>query len=141
MVDCALRLYIYNNNLGSTKSYDYVRDHMETLATVDFVPYQNEITLEYKEGQSKSVKLHDGSMLNLHKLNAEWDPTNRKSALEQINEFKDKGEILTGLIYIDQQSTDLHSLIKTSNQPLNSLTEKDLMPSLADLELINDDHR
>ena len=131
----------FNNNVGSTKSYDYVRDHMETLGTLDFVPYKNEITLDYQAGDSKAVQLHDGSMLNLHKLNLEWDPTNRKSALEQINQSKDKGEILTGLIYIDQESTDLHSLIKTTKQPLNSLTEKELMPSLTDLELINEDHR
>ena len=131
----------FNNNVGSTKSYDYVRDHVETSAMLDFVPHQKEILVDYAEGDSKSVELHDGSSLKLHKLTSGWDPTSRNSAFDRLHQARDKGEILTGLIYIESQSTDLHHVIKTVNQPLNSLKEKDLMPGMAALELINEDHR
>ncbi len=131
----------FNNNVGSTKSYDYVRDHMEVSGMLDFVPYQKEITVEYHEGQSQSVELHDGSSLNLYKLNAGWDPTDKNSAISRLNESRNKGEILTGLIYIEPESKDLHSVINTTLVPLNALKEADLIPSLEALELLNDDFR
>jgi 2-oxoglutarate/2-oxoacid ferredoxin oxidoreductase subunit beta len=131
----------FNNNVGSTKSYDYVRDHIDTLSMVDFVPHKTEITTEYNEGDSKTVELHDGSSLNLRKLTSGWDPTDRNSAIDQLYQAGNRGEILTGLIYIEPESTDLHTLIKTVKKPLNTLTEKELMPGLDALELINEEHR
>ena len=131
----------FNNNVGSTKSYDYVREHMEALSMVDFVPQESEIVIDYKEGDSKTVELHDGSLLNLHKLTSGWDPTNKDSSFKQLHQAREKGEILTGLIYIEPESSELHEVIKTVNEPLNSLTEKDLMPGLAALEMINEESR
>ena len=131
----------FNNNVGSTKSYDYVRDHVETLAMVDFVPKEKEIVVNYEEGDSKSVQLHDGSHLKLHKLALGWDPTDLIASTERLHEARNRDEILTGLIYIKPNSTDLHHVIKTIKQPLNTLTEKELMPGLEALELINKDHR
>jgi 2-oxoglutarate/2-oxoacid ferredoxin oxidoreductase subunit beta len=127
----------FNNNTGSTKSYDYVREHIEATATVDFVPIENEITAKYEEGSLKTVKMHDGSSLQLHKLATEWDPFNRISAINAIQTAKANDEILTGLIYINPDTSDLHELIRTNEQPLNSLTEKDLVPGAGILEEIN----
>lgn len=140
-VDVISPCVTFNNNVGSTKSYDYVRDHVETLSMVDFVPKEKEILVDYEEGDSKLVQLHDGSHLNLHKLASGWDPTNLIAATDRLHEARNRDEILTGLIYIKPDSTDLHNLIKTVKQPLNTLTEKELMPSLEALELINEDHR
>lgn len=131
----------FNNNVGSTKSYDYVREHVEALSMIDFVPEKTEITIEYQEGDVKVVQLHDGSYLTLNKLSHGWDPTDKDSSFKKMQEARGKGEILTGLIYIETNSQDLHDVIKTSKRPLNSLTEKDLMPSLEILEAINQDHR
>jgi len=131
----------FNNNVGSTKSYDYVREHMDAISMIDFVPEKEEITVNYAEGDSKTVELHDGSHLHLHKLTTGWDPTDRNAAFDRLHQSRDKGEILTGLIYIDTKSKDLHDVINTSKFPLNTLTEKELMPGIASLELINDDHR
>jgi 2-oxoglutarate/2-oxoacid ferredoxin oxidoreductase subunit beta len=131
----------FNNNVGSTKSYDYVRDHVEALSMIDFVPEMTEITIHQEEGVSKEVQLHDGSYLTLNKLSAGWDPTDKDSSFKKMQEARNKGEILTGLIYIETESKDLHDVIKTTKRPLNTLTEKDLMPSLDILEAINDDHR
>lgn len=131
----------FNNNVGSTKSYDFVREHVDALSMVDFVPEKTEITVKYAEGESKSVELHDGSHLQLHKLAEGWDPTSRKSAAEKLHESRAKGEILTGLIYIDTESRELHDILGTIKTPLNKLTEKELTPSQDILAAINADHR
>jgi len=131
----------FNNNAGSTKSYDYVRDHIDALALVDFVPYEKEITIDYNQGQSKTVALHDGSHIQLHKLAAGWDPTDKLSAFNQLNEARMKGHLLTGLIYLDPETRDLHDVLNTVDTPLNSLSEKDLIPSPDVLENINREYR
>jgi len=118
----------FNNNPGSTKSYDYVREHMEATATVDFVPIMKEITTSYEAGQTQNVPMHDGSILRLRKLAKDWEPLDRLSAITAMQNAKKSGEILTGLLYIDPESGDLHQLLETSDQPLNTLTEKELCP-------------
>ena len=126
-----------NNKPSSTKSYDFVRAHQAATSTIDFVPHKKEITLAYEEGGSKQVKLHDGSYIQLRKLSQNWDPTDRSSAMDRLRSAKQEGEILTGLLYIDQDSRDLHELEQTVNRPLNSLTEEDLCPGSKALEGIN----
>jgi 2-oxoglutarate ferredoxin oxidoreductase subunit beta len=131
----------FNNNAGSTKSYDHIRDHIEATSTVDFVPMKDEITTSYQEGSSKEVTMHDGSVVHLHKLANGWDPQDRSSATKALHESRAKGEILTGLLYIDPESQETHEVIQSSNKPLNSLTEKDLCPGSKALENINDSLR
>ena len=131
----------FNNNTGSTKSYDYVRAHMEATAAIELVPMRDEITMEYEEGSSKQVVLHDDTMLTLHKLSAGWDPSDRRSAFDRINEARSKDEILTGLIFLDPNTQDLHDIIHTTLTPLNALHEKDLCPGNEALERINAEHR
>lgn len=131
----------FNNNVGSTKSYDFVRQHIEATSTIDFVPQMPEITTAYKEGSVKQVTMHDGSALNLHKLSDNWDPLDRQSAMNAMMNAKSNGEILTGLIYIDQESKDLHELINTTDKPLNALKQDRLCPGSDILKAINDDLR
>ncbi len=129
----------FNNNPGSTKSYDFVREHMEATSTFDFVPEMAEITASYSEGSQKSVKLHDGTFLQFQKLAQDWDPEDRISAINAAQTAKLKNEILTGLLYIDPEPIDLHAMINTSLRPLNSLTKEDLCPGSAVLKSINKD--
>lgn len=127
----------FNNNLGSTKSYDYVRQHVEATSTIDFVPEMTEITTSYNEGASQQVKMHDGSSVNLHKLDSNWNPLDRHSAMNAVLNAKQKNEILTGLLYIQNDSTDLHELLETADTPLNQLTELELCPGADALVDIN----
>ncbi len=127
----------FNNNVGSTKSYDYVRQHVEATATMDFVPQMQEISVEYGKGSHKQVKMHDGSMIELHKLSEDWDPLDRQSAMNAVLNAKAKSEILTGLLYVDPASQDLHHLLQTSDKPLNSLTKEVLCPGSEALKEIN----
>ncbi len=127
----------FNNNTGSTKSYDYVREHVEATSTIDFVPEMAEITTSYDEGSTQRVKMHDGSSIQLHKLAQEWDPLDRLSAMNAIQKAKMESEILTGLLYINPDCHDLHQLLKTNDKPLNSLTQKELCPGSEMLVDIN----
>ncbi len=127
----------FNNNPGSTKSYDYVREHMDMTSTFDFVPYMKEITTTYEEGTVEAVPMHDGSVIRLHKIEKDWDPMNRISAINAVQHARVKGEILTGLLYIDPETTDLHNMIETSERPLNSLDQAELCPGSKALASLN----
>ena len=91
----------FNNNEGSTKSYDYVRDHIEATSIFDFVPEEMEIAVAYPEGSDTSVTLHDGSIIHLSKLNPNWNPTDRRIAVDRLQKAKVEGRVLTGLLYIE----------------------------------------
>jgi 2-oxoglutarate/2-oxoacid ferredoxin oxidoreductase subunit beta len=137
LIDVVSPCVTFNNNPGSTKSYEFVRDHSEATGTVDFVPMREEITTSYHAGSSNEVTLHDGSVLRLHKLDDDLDPFNRTSAMLALEEARVKGEILTGLIYMDKDSRELHEVLETSSRPLNSLSEGDLCPGNKMLQNIN----
>ncbi len=140
-IDVVSPCVTFNNNVGSTKSYDYTREHIEALSIIDFVPEAHEIKVEYAEGDTKTVQLHDGSHVELHKLSSGWDPTDRDSAFKSLSEARHKGHILTGLLYIDTKSEDLHDVIKTVDTPLNELKQAVLTPSQSALAAINSDFR
>jgi len=127
----------FNNNVGSTKSYDYVREHVEATATFDFVPVMREIKADYEEGSVESLKLHDGSFIRLHKLAEDWNPLDRLSAVTAVQNAKAKSEILTGLLYLEPDSEELHDILETSEIPLNKLTKAELCPGSKVLEGIN----
>jgi len=127
----------FNNHGGSTKSYDYVRQHNEAVSRIDFIPMHQEITTEYAPGEVVEVQQHDGSYLRLRKLHQDYDPTNRYAALSYINEHQERGEVVTGLLYLDPLATDLHEALNTCVRPLNSLKELDLCPGESALQKIN----
>jgi len=137
LIDVVSPCVTFNNNVGSTKSYDYTREHIEATAAVDFVPIMEEITTEYNEGDSVAVQLHDGSTIYLNKLSKDFNPRDRHSAVNKLYEAKASGEILTGLIYIDPEGRDLHSILHTSTTPLNMMREEVLCPGSKVLEGIN----
>jgi 2-oxoglutarate ferredoxin oxidoreductase subunit beta len=127
----------FNNHPGSTKSYDYVRDHNEAVNRLDFWPTREAITVDYTEGGVIEVPQHDGSIIKLRKLSASYDPTDRIGAQDQIAQAAVKGEVLTGLLYLAPDAEDLHAHLNTYAVPFNKLGEKDLCPGAGMLEKIN----
>ncbi len=127
----------FNNHVGSTKSYDYMREHNEVANCLDFVPSRDEITVDYEEGESAKVTLHDGSVLELSKNRGEHAFRDKTAAMNYIQEHQVKGVIVTGLLYIQPEATDLHEHLNTVDVPLNRLTEKELCPGAAVLKEIN----
>lgn len=127
----------FNNHGGSTKSYDYVRQHNESVSRLDFISPGKEITAEYAAGESIQVTQHDGSVLKLKKLHADYDPTDRYAAISYMQKHAALGEIVTGLLYLDPLASDLHTALNTVSTPLNALNETELCPGAAALEKIN----
>ena len=127
----------FNNHGGSTKSYDYVRQHNEAVSRIDFMTPRSEITADYAPGEVVDVPQHDGSILRLRKLHADYDPTDRYAAMSYMNEHQSRGEVVTGLLYLDPLATDLHTALNTTHRPLNTLGRAELCPGVAALEKMN----
>jgi 2-oxoglutarate ferredoxin oxidoreductase subunit beta len=127
----------FNNHAGSTKSYEYVRQHNEAVNRMDFVESREEITADYAAGELVQVPQHDGSILNLRKLAADYDPTDRINVMNYLQQRAAAGEVVTGLLYIDPASEDLHHHLSTVDAPLNQLGTRELCPGAVALERIN----
>ena len=127
----------FNNHTGSTRSYDYVREHNEAVNRIDFFPGREAITTDYEPGSVKDVVQHDGSVLRLRKLHAEYDPSDRLKAMNYLLQQEAAGEIVTGLLYVNPESEDLHAHLNTADVALNRLGAKELCPGSAALEKIN----
>ena len=127
----------FNNHGGSTKSYDYVRQHNEAVSRIDYMIPGEEITAEYPPGEVIDVPHTDGTILRLRKLHADYDPTDRYAALAYMHQHAARGELVTGLLYLDALATDLHLALNTCSTPLNALDEGPLCPGSAALKGIN----
>ncbi len=127
----------FNNHAGSTKSYDYVREHNEAVNRLDFWPNRDAITVDYSEGAVIEVPQHDGSIIKLRKLTSEYDPTDKVGAMTAIARAAEKGEVLTGLLYLAPDAEDLHVHLNTHEAAFNTLGEKELCPGAGMLEKIN----
>ena len=127
----------FNNHAGSTKSYDYIREHNMTVIKADFVPHREEILTSSAPGSVQEVELHDGSIVRLKKLDEDFDTSDRAAALAYIQAHKEKEEIVTGLLHFDPTAVDMHEDLSTCDAPLNQLNEEDLCPGEEVLALIN----
>ena len=136
-IDVVSPCVAFNNHPGSTKSYDYVREHNEAVNRLDFIEGRDEITAEYAPGQVVEVAQHDGALLRLRKLAPDYDPTDRIKVMKYLQERAAAGEVVTGLLYLDPASSDLHEHLNTVEAPLNQLAERELCPGSVMLDRIN----
>ena len=134
MLDVVSPCVTFNDHEGSTKSYKYVKDHDETLQEMSFVPHFEEIDVEYDPGTTVNVTMHDGSHLRLRKLEEDYDPTDRIQAITRLTEAHDKGEVLTGLFYVNTKAPDFLDLLNMVDQPLATLPESLTRPGREVLE-------
>jgi 2-oxoglutarate ferredoxin oxidoreductase subunit beta len=127
----------FNNHKGSTRSYDYVREHNEAVNRLDFITGQAPITAEYEPGTTVEVKQPNGTTLRLAKIAPDYDPSDKAGALSYIQEKDRIGEVATGLLYLDSDPHDLHGNLHTVEAPLNTLDEDVLCPGSDVLDRIN----
>ncbi len=128
----------FNNHEGSTKSYDYVRAHNEAVNRLDFWPSRETMTASYAEGEVIEVAAGaEGGILKLRKLSADYDPTDKINAITHIAQAAEKGEVLTGLLYVAPDAEDLHAHLNTYGAAFNNLGAKELCPGSGVLEKIN----
>ncbi len=128
MLDVISPCVTFNDHEGSTKSYKFTKDHEEPLHDVTFVPHFEDINVDYKEGETINVRMHDGSKLRLHKLEEDYNPTDKLQAITRLAKAHQDGEILTGVFYVNTQAPTFMDLLNMVDEPLATLPESRVRP-------------
>jgi 2-oxoglutarate ferredoxin oxidoreductase subunit beta len=126
----------FNNHEGSTKSYKFAKDHEELLHEISFVPFFEQITVDYKEGEVKEVEMLVGSHIRLRKADVDFDPTNKTEGLNMLRRCYESGEFFTGLIYVNEEKPDFLTQLNMVDEPLATLPQERVQPSAEDLRKI-----
>ena len=127
----------FNNHEGSTKSFDYVREHNIALNSLDFITPRKQIEIEVEPGSTELVRMHDGSSITLKKLDDTHEVHDKSAALAMLQEHHSNGRFITGLVYLEPEPTSLHERLGTAKTPLNAMGEAQLCPGSKALEAIN----
>jgi 2-oxoglutarate/2-oxoacid ferredoxin oxidoreductase subunit beta len=133
-VDVISPCVTFNDHEGSTKSYAYAKDHDEVLGEVSFVPFFEDISVDYDAGTTRAVEMHDGSKLYLKKVAEDYDPTDKMTALRLLHETARRGEFATGVLYVEPDKEDFISLLGLVDEPLASLPLERVRPGKAVLD-------
>ncbi len=141
MLDVISPCVTFNDHEGSTKSYSYVKDHEEPLGDVSFVPFFQDIEVEYEPGATKEITLFDGSKVLLHKLPADYDPADKCDALRVLTEAHDKNEVVTGLFYVNTEQEDFITMLDLVDEPLATLPESRVRPPRKVLDELMESYR
>jgi 2-oxoglutarate/2-oxoacid ferredoxin oxidoreductase subunit beta len=128
VIDVVSPCTTFNDHEGSTKSYSYMKEHDEMLNELDFVPYYDDISVDIPDGAVQEVTMHDGSKLRIKKLGREYDPTNKFDALKALDEAGKRGEVLTGVFYIDTHKPNFMEMLGMEEAPLATLPESKVRP-------------
>jgi 2-oxoglutarate/2-oxoacid ferredoxin oxidoreductase subunit beta len=136
-IDVVSPCVAFNNHPGSTKSYDYVREHNDAVNRLDFMPLRAAITAEYPDGEARDILMHDGRTIRLRKVDTDYDATDKVAAMAFLEARRAAGEVVTGLLYIDETAEDMHAALSTVHVPLNALQDADLVPGSAALAAVN----
>src|SRR4030095_7569655 len=118
LIDCISPCVAFNNHEGSTKSFDYVREHNDAVNSLDVIPEREEITADYAAGTIEEIVQHNGARLRLRKLCSEYDPHDRIAAIKHLQERHAAGEVVTGVLYVEAEPTDLHDYLNIVDKPL-----------------------
>ncbi|HUP01195.1 MAG TPA: 2-oxoacid:ferredoxin oxidoreductase subunit beta [Gemmatimonadota bacterium] len=127
-VDVISPCVTFNDHVGSTKSYRYTREHDVEVAPIDYVHLQSEITAEYGGGTTRDVRMHDGSVVRFTKVAEDYDPTDRDAAYAYVRKLQERGEVATGLLYLEQGLPDMHATNGTVERSLVEVPFEDLCP-------------
>jgi len=126
----------FNDHEGSTKSYAHTRAHMRETVYADFTAQHEEIVTQVDPGEYKKIQMHDGSRIGFKRVDENYDPSDRIGALTYIEEHRAKGEVVTGLLYLENSTAEMHDTLGTSDQALSTLPYEKLNPGKAALEKI-----
>ena len=126
----------FNDHEGSTKSYAHTRQFYHHVVDMDYIPPAKEIKADYEKGSAMPIKLHDGSKIVLRKVDKEYDPSSRAKAFKYLRERSNAGEIITGLLYINEVRPEMHDLMGNVDTPLSKLSLDSLRPPDGELERI-----
>src|SRR5512140_3260760 len=136
VIDVISPCVTFNNHEGSTKGYQYSKDHQELLHQIGFVPSYEQIEVDYDPGEVKEVEMHDGSKILLKKLETEYAANDRLQALQRLHEAADSGQMLTGLVYVEPTKKSFMELLHLPEAPLAQLRQEQSRPPRAALDEI-----
>jgi 2-oxoglutarate ferredoxin oxidoreductase subunit beta len=128
MLDVVSPCVTFNDHEGSTKSYKYMKDHEEPLQDISFIAAFEEIDVDYDPGATVQVTMHDGSRLQLHKIEEDYDPTDRVRAITRLHEARQKNEVLTGVFYVNPTAPTFTDVLNLIEEPLTTLPESVVRP-------------
>jgi 2-oxoglutarate/2-oxoacid ferredoxin oxidoreductase subunit beta len=134
MLDVVSPCVTFNDHEGSTKSYKYMKDHEEPLQDINFIAAFEEIDIDYDPGDTVQVTMHDGSRLQLHKIEEDYDPTDRIRAITRLHEAREKNEVLTGVFYVNPNAPTFMDVLNVTEEPLATLPESVVRPGREVLE-------
>jgi 2-oxoglutarate ferredoxin oxidoreductase subunit beta len=141
MIDVISPCVTFNDHEGSTKSYAYAKEHDETVGEVNFVPFFEDISVDYDAGTTTAVTMHDGSHLYLKKVAEDYNPTDKLAAMRLMHETTARGEFATGILYIEPDKDDLITQMNLVEEPLFSLPLDRIRPGREVLDAVMDEHR
>ncbi len=141
MLDVVSPCVTFNDHEGSTKSYKYMKDHDEPLQELNFIPFFEDISVEYDPGSTVEVTMHDGSRLRLRKLEEDYDPTNKIRAISRLHQAKEEGTMLTGVLYVNTQTPTFLDMLNLTDQPLAALPPSIVRPAPEVLEQVMEELR
>jgi 2-oxoglutarate/2-oxoacid ferredoxin oxidoreductase subunit beta len=141
VIDVISPCVTFNDHTGSTKSYSYMKDHEEVLQELDFVPFFEDISVEIPEGEVRDVQMHDGSHLRIRKLERDFDVTDRLKALQVLEETEARGEVLTGVLYLNTSKPTFLDLLNLADEPVATLPESKVRPPKSVLDTVMEELR
>ena len=141
VIDVISPCVTFNDHVGSTRSYAYMKDHEEAVQELEFIAYFEDITVEFDEGATTEVRMHDGSLLRLKKLARDYDALDKMKAVNAIHESVRTGEVLTGVLYVEEGTPTLVDRLNLIDEPLTTLPESRVRPSAEALAQVMDDFR
>jgi 2-oxoglutarate ferredoxin oxidoreductase subunit beta len=141
MIDVLSPCVTFNDHEGSTKSYAYVKDHDDPMSEVSFVPYFDEINVEYDAGTSTQVMLHNGSKIVLTKMAEDYSPTDKAKALQTMRATHARGEYATGILYLEPDKQDFVDMLGIVDEPLAFLPDSKTRPGKQALDEIMESFR
>jgi 2-oxoglutarate ferredoxin oxidoreductase subunit beta len=141
VIDVISPCVTFNDHTGSTKSYSYMKDHEEVLQELDFVPFFEDISVDIPEGEVRDVQMHDGSHLRIRKLQRDFDVTDRFKALQALEETEARGEVLTGVLYLNTSKPTFLDLLNLVDEPVATLPESKVRPSKSVLDTVMEELR
>ena len=152
LVDVISPCVTFNDHVGSTKSYLHTRQHSHEVAPADFVPIRHEISAppadgngdggaEHRPGTAMSVTMHDGSSVRFRSVDEGYDPTDRDAAYAHVRQLQERGEVATGLLYLNEDGQDMHAVNHTVVEPLVEIPYERLCPGSAALDALQREFR
>src|SRR5262245_56129082 len=141
LIDCISPCLSFDTHGGSSKSFDYVREHNDAVNRLDVIPERDEINADYAPGAVEEIMQHDGTRLRLRKVAADYDAHDRIAAMKYLQERHAAGEIVTGVLYLEAKPSDLHDYLNIVEKPLNKLTNAELCPGTEALKRFNESLR